>query len=88
MPPKIKKVVRKGSKGVVGASKVGVGVGKIMQESDNKKTAAAGKKVVAVSRTTRQAGRIGRNASQGKATTKTTVNRSANLAKKSAARFA
>ena len=66
MPP-IKKVVRKGSKGVVGASKVGVGVGKMMQESDNKKAVSAGKKVVAVSRTTRQGGRISRNASQGKA---------------------
>ena len=84
----MKKVVTKGSKGVVGASKVGVGVGKIMQESDNKKAVSAGKKVVAISRTTRQAGRIGRNASQGKASTKTTVNRSANLAQKAAARFA
>ena len=28
MPPKIKKVARKSLKGVVGASKVGVGVGK------------------------------------------------------------
>ncbi len=87
MPP-IKTMVRMGSKGAVGASKVGVGVGKIMQQSDNKKAVSAGKKVVAVSRTTRQAGRIGRNASQGKASTKTTVKRSANLAKKTAARFA
>ena len=75
------------SKGVTAAGKALVGVGKIASQHKNKKVSKAGKTALAVGRTTRQAGRIGTRAGKG-ASTKKTVGRSANLAKKSVARFA
>ena len=83
-----RKKIMKGLNMVTSAGKGAVAVGKIAQNSKNKKVAKAGTTAVAAGRTARESARVAKGAAKGRDSTKTTAKRTASTAKKAAARFA